>query len=67
MVEQSTTHSSPRQQQIDALYAEHRALKQRLRELDRHLSLTSAEQVEYVQLKKLKLRAKDQIRLLTSA
>jgi uncharacterized protein YdcH (DUF465 family) len=46
------------------LTAEHQALKERLRELDRHLSLTSAEQVEYTQLKKLKLRTKDRIHSL---
>ncbi|HET6612189.1 MAG TPA: YdcH family protein [Kofleriaceae bacterium] len=57
----------PRQQKLDELVAEHRALKERIRQLDRHLSLTSEEQVEYMQLKKLKLRAKDQIRLLTTA
>lgn len=49
------------------LVAEHRAIKARLRELDRHLSLTSAEQVEYSQLKKMKLRAKDRLRLLEQA
>lgn len=46
------------------LTAEHRALKARIRELDRHVSLTSAERVEYSQLKKMKLRAKDRMRLL---
>ena len=49
---------------IEQLTAEHRALKARLRELEKHISLTSAEQVEYAQLKKLKLRTKDRIRLL---
>jgi uncharacterized protein YdcH (DUF465 family) len=46
------------------LTAEHRALKARLRELEKHIALTSAEQVEYAQLKKLKLRTKDRIRML---
>lgn len=49
---------------IIQLTNEHRAIKQRIRELNKHLSLTSAEQVEYAQLKKLKLRAKDRIRML---
>ena len=50
--------------QLDELNEEHRAIKARIRELDKHLSLTSAEQVEYVQLKKLKLRTKDRILML---
>jgi uncharacterized protein YdcH (DUF465 family) len=49
---------------IEQLTAEHRALKARLRELEKHIALTSAEQVEYAQLKKLKLRTKDRIRML---
>ena len=53
-----------RRELIDQLTAQHRALKERIRELDRHLSLTSAERVEYARLKKLKLRTKDQIQLL---
>jgi uncharacterized protein YdcH (DUF465 family) len=52
------------QNKLDRLTAEHRAFKSRLRELEKHISLTSAEQVEYAQLKKLKLRTKDRIRLL---
>lgn len=53
-----------RDELLDQLNAEHRALKARLRELGRHISLTSAEKVEYAQLKKMKLRAKDRIRML---
>ena len=53
-----------RRELIDQLTAQHRALKARIREFDRHLSLTSAERVEYARLKKLKLRTKDQIQLL---
>jgi len=49
---------------IQQLTAEHRAIKARIRELDKHVALTSAERVEYSQLKKLKLRAKDRMRLL---
>lgn len=49
---------------MDELLAEHRVLQTRLRELDRHISLTSAERVEYAQLKKLELQAKDRMRTL---
>jgi hypothetical protein len=49
---------------LGRLTAEHRAIKERLRQLDRHISLTSAEQVEYAQLKKMKLATKDRIRAL---
>ncbi|HUH02249.1 MAG TPA: YdcH family protein [Kofleriaceae bacterium] len=52
------------QELIDQLTAEHRALKARLRELEKHKAMTSAEQVEYAQLKKMKLLAKDRIRVL---
>ena len=53
-----------KQDLITQLSNEHRAIKARIRELDKHIALTSAEQVEYAQLKKLKLRAKDRIRML---
>jgi hypothetical protein len=49
---------------LSQLTEEHRAIKARLRQLDRHISLTSAEQVEYAQLKKMKLATKDRIRAL---
>ena len=49
---------------LDQLSAEHAAIKERLRQLGRHLSLTSAEQVEYAQLRKMKLATKDRIREL---
>ena len=51
---------------LDQLSAEHAAIKERLRQLGRHLSLTSAEQVEYAQLRKMKLHTKDRIRELES-
>ena len=47
--------------QLTKLGDEHRALKGRLHELDKHIALTSAERVERAQLKKLKLRAKDEM------
>lgn len=59
--------SDSKQDLLEQLAAEHRALKERLRELDRHISLTSAEQVEYNQLKKMKLQTKDRMRLLEEA
>ncbi len=49
---------------LGRLTAEHRAIKERIRALDRHISLTSSEQVEYAQLKKMKLATKDRIRAL---
>ena len=49
---------------LQILTEEHRALDERLRQLSRHVALTSAEKVEYAQLKKLKLRAKDRIHSL---
>ncbi len=61
---QSNRSGDQKQVLINELTAEHRAIKARIRELDKHIALTSAEQVEYAQLKKLKLRAKDRIRLL---
>jgi hypothetical protein len=52
---------------LDQLSAEHRAHEARLAELGRHVSLTSAERLEYAQLKKLKLATKDRMRALGSA
>ncbi len=49
------------EQILQTLRAEHRALELRLAELERHLSLTPAEQIERAQLKKLKLAKKDAI------
>jgi hypothetical protein len=46
---------------LEQLRAEHRALELRLAELDGHLSLSQAEQVERAELKKLKLKKKELI------
>ena len=46
---------------LDRLMAEHRDLERRLAEIESHKSLTSAEQLERMQIKKLKLLKKDQI------
>ena len=58
------TVGADKQVLLQQLTAEHRALKSRMRELHSHTSLTSSEQVEYSQLKKLKLRAKDRMAVL---
>jgi uncharacterized protein YdcH (DUF465 family) len=44
----------------------HGEIERRLAELERHLSLTSDEQLERARLKKEKLRTKDRIALLTA-
>ena len=56
----------PHAHTLSQLTAEHRHLKARIRQLERHLSMSSAEQVEYTQLKKLKLSIKDRIRQLSA-
>ena len=53
-----------REEMVAALTEEHRRLDERLRILETQRFLTSSEQVEVVQLKKQKLRAKDRITLL---
>ncbi|MBI4512314.1 MAG: YdcH family protein [Deltaproteobacteria bacterium] len=49
---------------LKRLRAEHRALEARLQELEKHLSLTAQEQIEWVELKKRKLAKRDQIQKL---
>ena len=49
---------------LDRLTAQHQAMKARLRELEKHLTLTSAERLEYIQLKKIKLQTKEKIQRL---
>jgi hypothetical protein len=56
--------SSP---ELDGLKQRHQDLEKRLATLDRHLSLTSAEQAEWARLKKEKLAVKDRILALTAA
>jgi uncharacterized protein YdcH (DUF465 family) len=53
--------------EAEKLKARHDEIEKRLSELERHLSLTPDEQVERVQLKKEKLRAKDRLALLHAA
>jgi len=47
------------------LKARHGEIEKRLSELERHLSLTSDEQVEWARLKKEKLWSKDRIAVLS--
>lgn len=58
---QTVSERLSKQDQLSKLNDEHRALKERLRDLDRHISLTSAERVERAQLKRQKLKTKEQI------
>ena len=64
---QTAAHGFDTQRQIERLTDQHRTLKIRLRELDRRLSLTSAERVERAQLKKMKLLTKDRIHSLRNS
>jgi uncharacterized protein YdcH (DUF465 family) len=52
--------------ELDGLRQRHQDLEKRLAAIDRHLSLTTAEQTERALLKKEKLRVKDRIHLLTA-
>jgi len=52
---------------LATLSKEHRRLDARLRKLDRQVSLTSAERVEYCLLKKQKLLTKDRIARITAS
>ena len=49
------------QARLDVLRSTHADLEQRLKELDRHLSLSPAEQTERANIKKAKLQIKDDI------
>ncbi len=52
--------------ELDTLRQRHRELEDALAAIDAHLSLTSKEQAERVQLKKEKLAVKDKIQVLLS-
>ena len=52
--------------EVVELRERHGEIERRLAELERHLSLTSDEQIERARLKKEKLRTKDRIALLTA-
>ncbi len=51
---------------LDRLRNDHRRAEERLKELERHLSLSSEEQLEQARLKKQKLQLKDEIRSLSA-
>jgi uncharacterized protein YdcH (DUF465 family) len=55
------------QERISLVEARHRELDARLKELGRHAYLTPSEQLEASQLKKHKLKAKDEITALRRA
>ena len=46
---------------LNRLQEEHRALERRLAEIENHVGLTAEEQLERIQIKKLKLAKKDLI------
>lgn len=52
------------EEEMVQLKERHTQIERRLLELDRHLSLTSDEQLERAQLKKEKLRSKDRLAIL---
>jgi uncharacterized protein YdcH (DUF465 family) len=55
----------PHAEDADGLERRHEELERRLAALDRHVSLTSDEQIERVRLKKEKLWVKDRLVRLT--
>ena len=57
---------SDKQSLLEELTQEHRRLDELVRELERRVALTPAEQVEISRLKKRKLLTKDRIARLTS-
>lgn len=62
--EHSAHGMEPRGQRLSEAEERHRSLDARVKELGRHAFLTPEEQVEMAQLKKQKLRAKDEIQAL---
>lgn len=63
-MDKHVTSNPNRESELAQLHAEHRALEQRLAELESHISLTAEEQIERARLKKLKLWTKDRIQRL---
>jgi uncharacterized protein YdcH (DUF465 family) len=60
-VENQVALDIDRQTLIEELTAEHRRLDDMVRELERRVALTPAEQIEYSRLKKRKLLTKDRL------
>jgi len=52
------------EEKLQVLKIEHQALDKRLIELERHLSMTTEEQLEAARLKKQKLRKKDEMSII---
>jgi hypothetical protein len=63
-MKQTVSLRSGVEQRLTSIEAQHRALEERLRELGRRPYLTPREQVEIAELKKHKLRAKDEMTAL---
>jgi uncharacterized protein YdcH (DUF465 family) len=53
--------------ELEGLKQKHQELERRLAALDRHVSLTTAEQAERARLKKEKLQVKDRMLVLTTS
>jgi uncharacterized protein YdcH (DUF465 family) len=62
-----TDDVSPSGEDFEVLQRRHRDLEKRLADLDRHISLSPAEQTERVRLKKEKLKVKDLMQALVRA
>ncbi|MBN2723377.1 MAG: DUF465 domain-containing protein [Deltaproteobacteria bacterium] len=54
------------EEKLQILKVEHRALDQRLVELEKHLSMTPEEHVEAARIKKQKLKKKDEMSAIES-
>ncbi|MBU1534412.1 DUF465 domain-containing protein [Myxococcota bacterium] len=52
------------EEKLQVLKIEHQALDKRLIELEKHLSMTTEEQMEAARLKKQKLRKKDEMSII---
>ena len=57
----NATLAGSKEDLIAQLTQEHRRLDERCKQLERQISLTSAEQIEYSRLKKQKLLTKDRL------
>jgi hypothetical protein len=64
MVKATAAVSPASSDELVELMARHRDLERQIAALDRHLSLSSAEQIERTRLKKEKLWVKDRLQLL---
>ena len=65
MTTQAASRQSSRETLIEELTAEHRRLDELVRELERRVALTPAEQIEISRLKKKKLLTKDRLARLS--